>query len=602
MKNIQLGTQLIILPIVFALGLAVFWFYGSKTLEETRVLGPHYDRVVLSKDLIADVLPPPAFLVEAYLTAMQAAGSTEPRKRRELLSHYELLKKEFEARIKFWSENLQDGPMKAGLVGPVRSEGERFFAVVDNELLPAIEANDPSRLSAAVQALDKPFADHKAAVQSVVSGAQTYAKSTEAEVDRLVADRRTNQMVLATAILALLLGLAFAIRRVALRQTAESLAESRRFGEESHAREEEVRAAAELLAAQVEELSRVVDAAAAGDLTRQVTVKGDHPVGQLGHALELFIDNLRRSIAGIGRSAGMVGQASEELSMVGDQLNGSAASTLEQAQSVSASSEEVNSTLQSVSTGTEELSAAIREIAKNASEGARVASAAVSTAHRTNALMAKLGENSAAIGEVIKVITSIAQQTNLLALNATIEAARAGEAGKGFAVVANEVKELAKATAKATEDIGRMIETIQSDTAATVSAISEIGQTIDQINDFQNTIASAVEEQTATTKEMSRSVAEGARGSSDIATNIAQVTDVARQTAEAAERSRHAAQALSRMGADLQALVDQFRIPSSLVDRPHEPNVWPKAALGAVVPISANNNAKPLTPVLLKVR
>src|SRR5207302_9996194 len=133
---------------------------------------------------------------------------------------------------------------------------------------------------------------------------------------------------------------------------------------------------------------------------------------------------------------------------------------------------------------------------------------AVQTAHSADVNVGKLGVSSAEIGEVIKVITSIAQQTNLLALNATIEAARAGEAGKGFAVVANEVKELAKQTAKATDDISRKITAIQADTKGAVEAIGQIGQIIDQINDIQNTIATAVEEQTAVTGEISRNVAE----------------------------------------------------------------------------------------------
>ena len=178
---------------------------------------------------------------------------------------------------------------------------------------------------------------------------------------------------------------------------------------------------------------------------------------------------------------------------------------------------------------------------------------------RTNATVGKLGESSAEIGQVIKVITSIAQQTNLLALNATIEAARAGEAGKGFAVVANEVKELAKETAKATEDISRKIEAIQGDTKGAVEAIGQITTIINQLNDISNTIASAVEEQTATTNEITRNVGEAAKGSSQIVENIVSVATAAKSTTEGATNTQTAAQELARMAAELQRLVGQFK-------------------------------------------
>jgi methyl-accepting chemotaxis protein len=188
-----------------------------------------------------------------------------------------------------------------------------------------------------------------------------------------------------------------------------------------------------------------------------------------------------------------------------------------------------------------------------------VATAAVKVAEKTNATVSKLGESSAEIGNVIKVITSIAQQTNLLALNATIEAARAGEAGKGFAVVANEVKELAKQTAKATEDIGRRIEAIQTDTKSSVDAIAQISAIISQINDIQSTIASAVEEQTATTGEISRNVGEAALGSREIAQNVLGVAEAARSTTEGAANTKNSADELSRMATELQRLVTGLR-------------------------------------------
>jgi methyl-accepting chemotaxis protein len=258
----------------------------------------------------------------------------------------------------------------------------------------------------------------------------------------------------------------------------------------------------------------------------------------------------------IRASAESLATSSAELSTVSEQMSANAEETQAQAGVVSKASEEVNKNLQTLATGTEEMGATIKEIAKNATEAARVSAEAVRTAQTTNATVQKLGESSAEIGQVIKVITSIAQQTNLLALNATIEAARAGEMGKGFAVVANEVKELAKQTAKATEDISLKIAAIQTDTKGAVDAIGTIGAIIDQISDISNTIATAVEEQSATTDEMSRNVGAAAQGSAEITRNIAGVSEAAQSTTHGAADARKAAEQLSQLAGELREMLD----------------------------------------------
>jgi methyl-accepting chemotaxis protein len=326
-----------------------------------------------------------------------------------------------------------------------------------------------------------------------------------------------------------------------------------------HEATERERRQVEELRVKVESILEVVNAASRGDLTRDMTVQGSDAVGQMGEELAKFFANLRRSVANIAQTAQVLASSSQELTSVSQQMAANAEETATQANVASAAAEQVSKNVTTVSTGAEEMGASIKEIAKSAHEAAKVATAAVKVADKTNATVAKLGESSAEIGNVIKVITSIAQQTNLLALNATIEAARAGEAGKGFAVVANEVKELAKQTAKATEDISRKIEAIQGDTKGAVEAIAQIGKIINQINDIQNTIASAVEEQTATTGEISRNVAEAAQGSNEIAQNITAVAQAARSTTEGASNTKSSADELSRIALDLQKLVSQFQ-------------------------------------------
>jgi methyl-accepting chemotaxis protein len=266
-----------------------------------------------------------------------------------------------------------------------------------------------------------------------------------------------------------------------------------------------------------------------------------------------------RLVHGIIDNTHALASSSEELTSVSQQMSAAAEQTTAQANLVSAAAEQVSGNARMVSGSIDNLVTSIHEIAKSAQDAAGVARRAVEMAGSTSSTMDALGRSSGEIGAVVKVITSIAEQTNLLALNATIEAARAGEAGKGFAVVANEVKELARETAKATEDIGGRIESMQHDTSRAVAAIAEIGSVIGRIDELQTRIAAAVEEQSATTGEISRNIAEATTGSGEIAENIVQVAQAAQSTAEGASNTQVSSQELARMAQALQRLVDEYR-------------------------------------------
>ena len=325
-----------------------------------------------------------------------------------------------------------------------------------------------------------------------------------------------------------------------------------------------------------------------GDLTYRLPVVGRDELSEVAGWFNTFIEKVQFVVRDIAGCVGKLTSTSANLSSTATQLASGAEETNAQASGVSAAAEEMatsmtsmagsteqmSANVQTVSAAIEEMTVSIAEVARSAEQASDVAGNAAQLAESSNARIADLGNAANEIGKVIEVIQDIAEQTNLLALNATIEAARAGEAGKGFAVVATEVKDLARQTAGATEDIRRRIEGIQGSTQETVRAIGQIGKVIQQVNEVSRTIAAAVEEQSITTKEIARSVsgtataaetvatgvAQSATASQEITRNITGVVDAAQQTASGAAHTQTAGQELSSMAGQLQTLVGQFKV------------------------------------------
>ncbi|MEU8239950.1 methyl-accepting chemotaxis protein [Actinoplanes missouriensis] len=428
-----------------------------------------------------------------------------------------------------WAEYEATGPVpSAEMIKDTQADWDSFVTIANQQLLPASAKND---LTTWLAIRNGDMAD------TVTEIKEHLAEMTEMEKADAAADaadarssyesNRIQSIVLLVAGIAAAMTLGFLVARGIVRS--------------------------------LRRVTDVCEGLAEGDLTRSSGLTSSDEPGRMGRALDAAVLRLRDTVNTIGGSAATLAGASEELSTVSAQLQSGAADAASKASSASVASEDVNTGVQSIAAGAEQMSASITEIATNASEAARVAQEGMAVAERTNNQVAELGQASAEIGDVVRLITSIAEQTNLLALNATIEAARAGELGKGFAVVAGEVKELAQQTAKATEEITHRIGAIQESSDSAATAIGEITGVIQQIGDYTTTIASAVEEQTATTGEMSRSVADAATSSGDVARTVSGVAEVASATADGAKATQQAAADLTRLAGDLANLVGGFR-------------------------------------------
>jgi methyl-accepting chemotaxis protein len=310
----------------------------------------------------------------------------------------------------------------------------------------------------------------------------------------------------------------------------------------------------------LQSIEAVMDAVSHGDLTRRADVASHDEIGRLGLSVNRTIDDLRDLMGTVARGANSLSDAATELAAISAQLVSTATETNAQAAEVSGAGVQVSASVGTVAASAEEMALAVQEISTHAHDSSNVATEAEQQAKRSDELVAHLGRTSTEIGTVAQTIATIADQTNLLALNATIEAARAGESGRGFAVVAGEVKELARQTASATEDVRGRIEAIQADTQATVNALATIRQIIGRIRETQQVVAAAVEEQATTTRDMTRNLAEASRGTGEIAKQIASVAEAAQVVNEGATRTQQAAADLAKLAEEMRAVVSRMRL------------------------------------------
>ena len=334
------------------------------------------------------------------------------------------------------------------------------------------------------------------------------------------------------------------------------IAEQRGKIEEAHQREHEQ---ALELKHKVEDMLHVLEFAAKGDLTRQISIQGTDVVGQMADQLRLFLNDLANRVAVIGQNANQLAFSSKDLSAISRTMADNTKETSTHVDSVVGASQQVKINIGSMAKDTRQLTNILKKVSESSATSAAVASQAVATAENASGIILKLGESSKTVGQVIRFIQSITKQTNLLALNATIEAASAGSAGHSFAVVGRSIKDLAKETSKAASKIGIKIKEIQEEIQNAVFVIGEVNEIIGQLDEIQNAVSCMIREEVSASEEIEHKIQSAVKGGHEMTENIQAVAQEVKENSMGASETKQAAAQLSQVAHDLKHIVSHFQ-------------------------------------------
>ena len=546
-RHLTIASAIAVFGLVLLVGFTAIVSTSVYALRQLKIGGSLYSEIKLGNDLVADILPPPAYVLEAYLEATLAMREPD-----QLMAHGERLvqlRKDYEDRKAFWAASNLAPELKARLVSTSDAEVQKFWKLIADELLPALKAQDSRGAELAYAKLKGVYTAHRAIIDGIVES----ANRQNALIEGLASQRDSSisyvlwsvSAVVLALIVAGLLSVVLGVVRPIVRMTdtmrqlatgnlatdipfanrgdevgsmAAALTVFRQAAiENARLRDEQVRAEDEAAKAQQKALLGMAD-----------TVERE---------TNTSVETTARATADVERAASSLSEIARTLS--------------ERSQAVAAASGQALANAETVSSAAEQLTSSIREIASQVARTSSATKSAVAGREYARSTIQKLSSAVQKIAEVSDLIGGIAGQTNLLALNATIEAARAGDAGRGFAVVAAEVKSLSNQTAKSTDEIARLISEVQTSTQATVDAVEEMGSHIVEIDAVAASVAAAMEEQDVATREIARSISESAAAAREVSSKIA---DVSRDADSVDSRTVEVRQAISSVSGNLTSL------------------------------------------------
>jgi methyl-accepting chemotaxis protein len=514
LRKLSLSKRLAILIAMFSAGFLIYGIWSFKTLNELKVSGPVYQKITQNKDLVADILPPPEYILESYLVVFQIMAAENAVEQEKLVARLKDLKKDYDSQHEFWSKQNLEKSIAEGLLDKSYAPAQAFYTTAFSEFIPAAQKQDKEAMSAAMQKMKSSYDTHLAQINQLVLIANAQAESLETESKNQISTATVLLIIILTGSLSIGIGGAVLITRSIIQPLSEAV--------------------------------KVANIVASGDFRSEISTEFNDEPGQLLQALNQMNNGLSGTIAQVRASTELITVASEEI----------ASGNLD----LSSRTEQQAGSLEETASAMEQLTATVRQNADNARQANQLAESASNIAlnggqvvQNVVATMGKIKESSGKIVDIISVIDSIAFQTNILALNAAVEAARAGEQGRGFAVVASEVRSLAHRSASAAKEIKALIEDSVSNVNTGSMLVDQAGVTMDnivtsvrQVLEIMNEIAAASQEQSTGIEEVNHA--------------ISQMDEVTQQNAALVEEAAAAAASMQEQAAHLMQEVSAFKL------------------------------------------